>query len=88
MMMNFEEIFIINNAYRISLLEGIIYCKVIGDVYHDSFLAVVISPKNLTIDIRVISSIYYSINKDMVQLITRGDFHHQLTIITNKLKSL
>ena len=87
-MMIFNSIFHKHHAYKLSLLEGIIYWKVIGDVYHDSFLAVVISPKNLTIDIRVISSIYYSINKDMVQLITRGDFHHQLTIITNKLKSL
>lgn len=88
MMMNFEEVFIINNAYRLSLIEGIIYCKVIDHVYHDSFLAVVISPLNLSIDIRVISSIYYSINKDMVQLITRGEFHNQLTIVTNKIKAL
>ena len=88
MMTNFEDIFIINNAYKLSLLDDTIYCKIIDDVYHDSFLAVVVSIKYNSIDTRVISSIYYTLDRSMITRITIKEFNKQVDLMIDKIKSL
>ena len=84
----FNNIFHKHHAYKLSLLDDTIYCKIIDDVYHDSFLAVVVSTKYNSIDTRVISSIYYTLDRSMITRITIKEFNKQVDLMIDKIKSL
>ena len=84
----FNSIFHKHHAYKLSLLDDTIYCKIIDDVYHDSFLAVVVSIKYNSIDTRVISSIYYTLDRSMITRITIKEFNKQVDLMIDKIKSL